>query len=147
MCRAKCLRRFLADADYLLKRQGSALDAVLQGLAFEQLHDEIGIAVLLPDVEDGADVRVVECGSRARLAQKALPHAGHAELIVQQLDGHLTMETGVPGTEDGAHATAAKAAEDLVGPEPPACLRNHALSSPSLVQRSQLARFCRAYSA
>ena len=43
-------------------------DAVLECRAFEILHDDAGAAVLLADVMNGADVRMVQRGSRARLS-------------------------------------------------------------------------------
>ena len=36
---------------------------MLQGHAFEKLHGDEGLAVLLADVVDGADVRVIQRGS------------------------------------------------------------------------------------
>ena len=40
--------------------KGSDLQTLPQRLAFEQLRDEVGRALVVPDVVDGEDVRVVE---------------------------------------------------------------------------------------
>ena len=57
-----------AMARGFVKGQGTAREAIGQRLAVEQLHHEVVHAVLMPDVVDGADVRVVQRGDGARLA-------------------------------------------------------------------------------
>jgi hypothetical protein len=52
---------------------------------------------------------------------------------MQQLDRHFAMQTIVPRPEDEAHASATQSPQDLVRPEPLACLRNHDSDSPSLL--------------
>ena len=116
---------FLGDADDFVGRQAAVEDAVAQGFAFEQLHDEIGIAVLLADVEDGADVGMVEGGGGACFAEETLAHAGHGVVALQQFNGDFAMQACVPGAVHMAHATAAQARLHLVRSEPPACLRTH----------------------
>ncbi len=39
---------------------GAAIDAVFQGLAFEELHDDEGLAVFLVNLVDGTDVGMVQ---------------------------------------------------------------------------------------
>jgi hypothetical protein len=39
--------------------------------ALEQFHHQIVSAILATDVEDGADVRMGECGNRVRLSLEA----------------------------------------------------------------------------
>ena len=48
--------------------KGAAHEAIGERLAIEQLHHEVVHAVLVPDVVDGADVRVVQRGDGARFA-------------------------------------------------------------------------------
>ena len=118
--RAQRLGHFLGHADDLVVLDGAVDDAVAQGLAFEQLHHQVGVAVLLADVEDGADIGMVERGRGAGFTQKALAHAGHGELVVQQLDGDFAMQASVPRLVDVAHAAAAQPRLNLVRSEPPA---------------------------
>ena len=56
----------------LLERQAAARQAVGQRLALEELHHQVVGAVLVPDVEERADVRVAERRDGARLAREAL---------------------------------------------------------------------------
>ena len=74
---AQGLRGLFPDADDVVDRQAALRDAVAQGLAFEQLHDQVGIAVLLTDVEDRADIGMVQRGCGPCFAQKTLAHARH----------------------------------------------------------------------
>ena len=52
-----------------------AADEVLEGLAFEQLHDDEVLALVLADVVDRADVGVVQGRRGPRLAPEALDGA------------------------------------------------------------------------
>jgi hypothetical protein len=51
--------------------QRPALQPLAERLALEQLHGDEQLAVLLADVVELADVRVVDAGSRPRLALEA----------------------------------------------------------------------------
>src|SRR5208337_4105601 len=57
-----------------LKRLG--FNAMLEGLPLQKLHHDEGLAFVLADFENGANVRVVERRSRARLALEALERLG-----------------------------------------------------------------------
>ncbi len=60
-------------------------------LAVEVLHDQVLDVILLSDVEEHADVRMVEAGDGPRLALEARPelHVSR-DLRRQHLDGHIT---------------------------------------------------------
>ena len=47
-------------------------DALAKRLPLEQLHHDEGLAVVLFDVVNRADVRMVQCGGRARLAAEPI---------------------------------------------------------------------------
>jgi hypothetical protein len=69
-----------------------------------KLHHQIRYAVLLTNVVERADVRVIQRRSDARLARKALTKirpVGH--LRAHQPQGNLSAEPGVHGTVDLAH--------------------------------------------
>ena len=51
-------------------RQRTFLQAIRQRLAFEQLHRQIGLAVVLTNLKELADMRVAHRGGRSRLAQQ-----------------------------------------------------------------------------
>jgi hypothetical protein len=96
------------ELEQVVERQGPIADAVLQRLAVEQFHDQEPLTVVLADVEERADVRVVERGGDARLALEAV----HRLLIARQLrrqdlDRDLPAEARVLGAIDDAHPAAA----------------------------------------
>ena len=62
----------MARFEQRFRVQRTARDAVLQGLAFEELHDDEGLTVFLVDLVDGADVGMVQGRSGARFALKAI---------------------------------------------------------------------------
>ena len=69
-----------AVADLLHERElvverldaAAAADQLLEVAALEQLHRHVDLALLLAEVVDGDDVRVVEAGRRLGLALEAL---------------------------------------------------------------------------
>ncbi len=101
-----------------------------QRLPFHELHHDEQHTVLLADVVDVDDVRVLERGGHARLAQHTVggPGAhvgvagaagvGAAPVGAQHLDGYAAAERGVVGAEDLAHAALAEQAFDGVATDP-----------------------------
>src|SRR5262249_10574980 len=82
---------------------------------FKQLHDEEGLAAVLVDVVDRADVRVVQGGGGPGLAAEALQRVAVVGVpFGQELEGHVPAEPGVLGPVDHAHAAAAEALQDAV---------------------------------
>ena len=73
--------------------------------AFDLLHHEVVVAVVVADVEQRADVRMVQRGDRLRLALQALAGAELTrQLRRQDLDCDRASEAGVLRTVDLAHA-------------------------------------------
>ncbi len=112
----KGVSHFSADAEGLPKGQGTGLEAVLQGLPLNVLHDEKVLAVVgAGDLFDVADVGVLEGGSRLSLAQKA-----PADLLVllevrgEELQGDFAPQRTVLGEVDFPHASSAELGGDLV---------------------------------
>ena len=81
-----------------------------QGLALDQLGDQVGAAVLLAELVEGDDAGVVEAGGGLRLAHDPLPGL---LARLDHLDRDVALEAGVPGPVDGAEAAAAELALDL----------------------------------
>ena len=102
----------------LLERQRSLLEAVGERLAREVLHHQEGRTVVLADVVERADVRVVQAGDGLRFALEAgaAVRVG-ADLGREDLDGDGAVEAGVAGLVDLAHAAGADGGEDLVRAE------------------------------
>src|SRR5512135_2264555 len=59
----------------------SFLEAFAHGLALQQLHDDKGLSLVLPEFIDAADVRVVQPRSRLGFTLKAL----QGDCVTQQL--------------------------------------------------------------
>ena len=93
----------------------TARDAVLQRLPFEILHHEEGVALLLTDIVDGADIRMVQGGSSASLAAEALQRLGIARRSLRQkLQRHSPAKPHVLSLVDDSHPAASKFFEDAV---------------------------------
>jgi hypothetical protein len=110
-----------AEIEQRVVLRGSRRDAVPEGLALEPLHADEGLALVLADVVDGADVRVVEGGSGPGLALESLPGLAVGEQAFrEELEGDAAPEPRVLGLVDDAHASAAELPEHAVVGDRPA---------------------------
>ena len=114
------LGHLVGDADRLGDGEfPGAAEPVFQRLALEEGHRQEGHAVVLADLEDGDDVRVLDGRGGAGLAEESL-------LVLRVLgDGRqhglerdLAAELRVLGEEDHAHAAGPELLQDAVRPEP-----------------------------
>ena len=94
------------DGERLLERNRALLDPLGERLALDQLHDQ----VVRADVEQRADIGMVQRGDGARLALEAV-----AEPLGGDLHRHFAVQAGIGGAIDLAHAARADLFEDLVG--------------------------------
>ena len=62
----------MASSKASLDRQRFSLDAVLEGIALHQFHGDEGLAALLVDIVDGADVGMIQRRGGPGLALEAL---------------------------------------------------------------------------
>jgi len=89
---------------------------LLQRAALDELHGDVGDAVLLARLEDGDDMRVLETCRGARLAKKALARHGHdlgGQRRRQDLERHLAPGLRVERAEDGAHGSPTELPQNL----------------------------------
>ena len=115
VCRIECVRNLNPQLQHLLERQRLAGNAVLQRLAVEKLHRDELLAVLLADVVNGADVRVIQRRSRLRFAAEAFQRSGIVEHFVgQEFQRHRAMESRVLGLVNDTHPTTTELLEDAV---------------------------------
>ncbi len=92
-----------------------ALEPLAERLAFDELHREIGLALVLADQVDLHDVRIVELRHAARLAEEAFDHQGVVgQCLRQHLDRHMSLQRGLEALVDHAHATAPEFGDDVV---------------------------------
>ena len=113
-----CLQRFgnlAGDLQCLGERDGTALQAALQGLAFDQLqHQEVDGVGLLEAV-DRADVGVVERRQQLGFAlEPGEPVGVGGEVVGEDLDGDVALQLGVTGAVDLPHTPRAERFQDLV---------------------------------
>ena len=104
-----------AERQQLVHFHGLPAHLLRQGLALQQLHDDEVPPFVLFNGVDGADVRVIERGSGARLALEALQQLavlGHFRR--KKLQGHAAAELGILGFVHHSHATRTQFAENLV---------------------------------
>ena len=88
---------------------------MLEGFAFEQLHGDERLAIVLADFVDRADVRMIQPGSGAGFALEALESLlilGHG--FRQKLQRHHAPQFCVFGFEDHTHPAAAELFDDAI---------------------------------
>src|SRR5580692_10571303 len=108
MSRIESIRNLNPQLEQLRNLQRTPLNHVLQGPAVQILHGNKRFAILLPNVIDGANVRMVESRSRLRLALKAAKSLRIlGDVVGQELESNKTMQPNVLGLIDNTHATAA----------------------------------------
>jgi hypothetical protein len=89
--------------------------------AIQGLHDNVRAAVLLADVMNGADVRMIQSGGRPGLALETLQGVGVAgEFVRQEFESDETVQARVFGLVDHAHSAAAQLLDDAVVGDAPA---------------------------
>ena len=100
---------FRAVAKSLFQRQRAFDEALSQRFAFAILHDE-EISITLPaDIEEGADVRMVERGDRLRLALETLPLIrGRRGSGLKDLERHGAVQAGIARLVDFPHSPGAE---------------------------------------
>ena len=84
--------------------QSGARDAVLQRHTVQKLHDDEGLAVLLADLVNGADIRMVQCGSGLGFALKTRQRLRvSGNVFGQEFEGDKAVQPSVFGFVDHAH--------------------------------------------
>ncbi len=91
-----------------------AVQAVTQRFALDEGHDVVQDPVGLPGIVEAEDVRVLQAGGDADLAQEPVRTDRGGELGAQRLDSDLAAVATVLGEEDRGHAALADQALDVV---------------------------------
>ena len=95
--------------------QGAARDAMLQGHSVQKLHGDERMALVLADVMNRANVRVIQGGGSLRFAletSQSLRVFGH--FVGQKFQGDEAVQAGVFGFIDHSHAAAAELLDDPI---------------------------------
>src|ERR1700732_5332961 len=116
--RMGCIHRFGnfdGDPQQRIEFHRSVADQVLQRGAFEELHRDEGLALMLSDFVDGADVGMVQSGVSARFTPETLQgRLVVRDLVWQEFQGDETTQLRVLGLEDYSHATTAELFQNAV---------------------------------
>jgi hypothetical protein len=99
----------------LIKRQRALGQSIGQGFPFEVLqHQEVG-AILMPDIVERANVRVIQCRDRAGFALEALaPIRVAGDVGGEHFNGDRPIEARVVRFVNFTHAAGSEGGEDLV---------------------------------
>ena len=86
----------------------------LQGLAVDEFHHHHEDSVLLTQLVQRRDRRMVQLREGDRFGPEALQRFGLGHVPVQDFDRDLALQRIVDGAVDGAHAAASEPVEDSV---------------------------------
>src|SRR5262245_30680300 len=115
-----------SDAQNFVHGQGTTPEPAVEGLAVEELHDEIRVLALDADVVERADVGMVEAGDGLRLDLKAgAGLGGGSERGRDELERYVTTEPRVARAIDLSHAARAEPTDDLVRAKPRTGCQRH----------------------
>ncbi len=106
---------FDCESQEVFDVHGAAVDAVLERLAIEKFHGDEGVAILLADIVNRADVGMVQCGGGLRFtleSRQSLWIAG--DILRQKFQRDESLEARVFGLVNDTHASAAELFDDAV---------------------------------
>ena len=104
-----------AEVEDLLHLHRLAVDALVQRIATQELHYQKRTAFVLGDLEDGADVGVVQGAGGAGLALEALERvAVVGERVRQEFQGDVAAQQSIFRLINHAHAPRAQLAHHAV---------------------------------
>jgi len=99
----------------MIRLHRAALDTVLQGLAFQVLHDDEGLSFMLTNVVDGADVGMVQCRRCSGFPLEPLQCLLVLGVFLRQkLQGHIATQAGVLSPVHHTHAPFTDLLQNLV---------------------------------
>src|SRR6202043_1601578 len=94
------------ELEQLVRGQRPAQDALTQSHPFQQFHHDEILTVLLADLVDGADVRMVERRSGASLALETFEGVGiRTKFGGKKLQSYVPAQSFVLGLVDNSHPT------------------------------------------
>ena len=115
VCSTECICYLNSPCKHLLKRQRPGGNVMLKGRAFHEFHGNEGLAILLIDFVDGADVGMVQRGRCTGFSAKTFEGLGMpGHICGQKLERDEPGERGVLGFVHDAHASPAQLFDDSV---------------------------------
>ena len=103
----------------MLERERTFLQALRQRLAFHAFHDQIVDAVLMADVVQYTDVRMIQTGDGFGFTLEALLVGGIGRKTRRKnLDRHHAFQPSIPRAINFAHAARAQRPDNLIRTKP-----------------------------
>ena len=103
------------DVEKLVEFHGLAAETLLQTLAFQLLHDDERVAVVVVNLVDGADVGVVQLRGSACFTLEPLERLAIVdEGVRDELEGHVAAKTSVFRLVHDSHAAATEFSHNFV---------------------------------
>ena len=103
----------------LAQRHRAPEEALLQRFSFDELENQDRRVLSLDDVEERADVGMVDVGDEARFALNAHETIGiGGERCREDLDGNVSPKANIARTIHLAHGAVTQQAHNLISPEP-----------------------------
>jgi hypothetical protein len=100
---------------HLLDRQRALRQPCGERFPFDVFHYEIVNSVLMANVMESADVRMIQAGDCSRFSLKSLAQFQVTGMVIwEDLDGNDSVKTGIAGAVDLAHPASANTREDFV---------------------------------
>src|SRR5581483_532326 len=92
-----------------------ARDELLQAFSLQPFHDDEGVAVVVFNAMDRADIGVVQKGCSPSFAREPLERFGiPGQILRDELQGHMAAELEVLGLIHDTHTTASQFSKDAV---------------------------------
>src|SRR5712691_2707535 len=105
----KRVRNLNGEIQQFLSRNWSCADSALKSLPFKQLHRDEGLAIVLADFVDGADVGMVQSRGGSCFPPKAFERLWVSGYVLrQEFQGDEATEFSVLGLVHDTHATTAE---------------------------------------
>ena len=119
-----------AAANHLVVRQRAARQPAGQGLALDELEDQILMSLVLADIVQRADVRMIERRQAARFTlEPLLVLRRRSDDRRHHFDRDDAVEAGIAGFEHLAHSAGAKRRQDFVRSEARAAGQAHRMGA------------------
>jgi hypothetical protein len=112
------IANFRGDPQRLIQRQRTFLQTPVQAFAFQVLHHQEAGAVLVSDIVQSANIRMIQSRNRSRLSLEPLPHLRDARTGRRQdLDRHGPGKPGVFRAVDLPHSASAQQGDHFIRAE------------------------------
>lgn len=116
------IRNVIRDCERAIERDGSVGETIGERLPLEVFHHQEIDPLVMAEVIERADVRMIENGNRSRLTvETSAGRRIRAEAFGEYLDRHRSIKAPIARAIHLTHSTGANGRDDFVGPD--ACAR------------------------